>query len=138
MKKVTKADVDNLAKLELSMKEQRKLFNAAEKKYKTALVPVIEYLDDVLKLGPLKGAELRGKQYILEFGKKREQRFLKDTVEALRRLEAVREGLGFENISIALKVLDTELRADELTDLIGKTYGARSVKAVFVGDPTTK
>ena len=134
MKKVTKADIDTLAKLELSMKEQKKLFTAAEKKYKTALEPVLTYLEEEVKLAPTKGAELRGKEYILEFGAKRVQRFLKDTIEALRRLEAVRKGLGYEHISIPLKVLDEQLRADEITDIIGKDYGSRSVKATFVGD----
>ena len=134
--RVTKADIDNLAQLELAMKEQKKLFAAAEKKYKTALSPVLDYLDLQVKLPPTKGAELRGKRYVLEFGAKRVQRFLKDTVEALRRLEAVRQGLGYENISIALGVLDKELRADEVEDIIGKEYGGRVVKATFVGDPT--
>lgn len=134
MKKVTKAEVDALAVLEVEMRTARKTFQAIEKKYKLALSPVLEYLDDVLKIAPDKAAEMRGKQYVLLFGAKREQRFLKDTVEALRRLEGVRQGLGYENISIALGVLDEQLRADEVTDIIGMAYGNRSVKTTFIGE----
>lgn len=134
MKKVTKADVDNLAVLELAMRAKRKEFQAAEKKYKLALAPVVTYLDEALKIPADNSAQMRGKTYLLEFGAKREQRFIKDMVEALRRLESVRQGLGYEHISIPLGVLDEELRADEVTDIIGKTYGNRSVKATLLGD----
>ena len=132
--KVTKKTVDELAELKNAYDKANKALKAAEKKLKLAQAPVVEYLEDVLKIGAKKGAELRGLKYVLEFGAKRETRVLKDPVEALRRLEAVRQGLGFEHISIPLKVLDEELRADEITDLIGFTYGARSMKATNIDD----
>jgi hypothetical protein len=134
MKKVIKRDIDNLAVLEIEMRKARKEFQAVEKKYKLALGPILQYLDDVLKIPPTKGAQMRGKTYIVDFGTKREQRFILDMVEALRRLESVREGLGYEHISIPLGVLDEELRKDETTDLIGKSYGNRSVKSTFIGE----
>ena len=93
---------------------------------------IVQYLDEALKIPATKEAELRGKSYVVLFGKKRETRFIKDMTEALRRLEAVRQGLGYEHISIPLKVLDEQLRADELTDLVGKSYGNRSVKSTLV------
>ena len=134
MKKITKTDVDNFATLEVELRAKRKEFQALEKKYKLALEPFVTYLDEALKIPATKGAELRGKRYIVLFGKKRETRFIKDMTEALRRLEAVRQGLGYEHISIPLGVLDEQLRADELTDLVGKSYGNRSVKSTLVGD----
>ncbi|MEA3242869.1 MAG: hypothetical protein U9Q19_05435 [Pseudomonadota bacterium] len=134
MSKVTKAEVDTLATLEIEVRAKKKAFQAIEKKYKLALGPILEYLDTTLKIAPDKAAEIRGKQYVMLFGAKRQQRYLKDTVEALRRLEAVRQGLGYENISIALGVLDEQLRADEVTDIIGQTYGSRSVKSTFIGE----
>lgn len=130
--KVTKKTVDELAILKNEYDAANKALKAAEKKLKLAQAPVVEYLEDVLKIGPKKGAELRGNRFILEFGAKRETRVLKDPVEALRRLEAVRQGLGFEHISIPLKVLDEELRADEVTDLIRYEYGNRSMKATDI------
>jgi hypothetical protein len=128
MKTVTKADVDVFALLEIEMRAARKAYQAIEKKYKLELGPILAYLDETGAV-PNKKATIRGHKYVVEFGAKRVQRVLLDTVEALRRLEAVRPGLGYENISIALKVLDEQLRADEITDIIGQTYGSRSVKS---------
>ena len=134
MKRVTKTQIDQLAHLKASYDQANKEAKKVEKLYKTALAPVLEYLDEVLKLPVSETAELRGKTTIVEFGKCRQTRVITDQVEALRRLEAVREGLGFASITIPLKVLDAELRAEELTDLVKTEHGARSVKATIFDD----
>lgn len=131
MKRVTKNQIDQLASLKVAADLATKQANKAKKLYEAALTPVLEYLDESLKLKPLQKAELRGNRSEVDFGPCRKNRKIKDMVEALRRLEAVRQGLGFEHISIPLKVLDEELRSEELDDLVRIEYGGRSVKATI-------
>lgn len=131
MKRVTKRIIDELANLKADFDVKNKEATAAKKKYGIALEPVLEYINDVLKVPAKKGAQLRGANSEVEFGARAEKRELKDPVEALRRLESVRKGLGYEHIAIALKVLDEQLRAEEVSDLITTHYGARRVKATI-------
>lgn len=134
MKRVTKRIVDELANLKTDFDVKSKAAAAAKKKYSIALEPVLTYINDVLKVPATKGAQLRGAHSEVEFGARAEKREVIDPVEALRRLEAVRKGLGYEHVSIALKILDEQLRAEELKDLVTTNYGARRVKATVFND----
>lgn len=122
----TKAQIDELALLELEMKKTKEVADRAKKLYDRALAPIAEYVDTRADNEEPYG--LRGTKFLVEFGKKRSTRKLLDPRTALSMLERVKKGLGFANISIPIGVLDEHLRAEETKGLYEVQYGARSVK----------
>ena len=139
--------VDQIAQLiweieEVTREHKQRAFFLKTLKSKLAKIKdsVDEYVNKEYPMDPKKGprhaqsAQLSGNIAILNYGKQKDARTIIDQVEALRRLENVREGLGFESMTIALKVLDDELRASEVEDLIRHEYKERRVKAVRIED----
>ena len=126
--KLTKKMIDEAATLKQAYEKAHKDANTAKKAYELKVKPILEYIEDELKLAPKKSVEIKGAHKLMEFGPKRAKRVIKEPVEALRRLEAVEQGLGFSHISIPLKVLDEQLRASEVEDLVTLKYESRSVK----------
>jgi hypothetical protein len=128
--KVTKKLIDDTTEKYLAMVEAKKEFERKDKAWKTALEPIVTYVEDVLKLPPESAAELRGHHTALKIGKQRETKYVKDQLQALQLLEHREQGLGYSNIQIPLRVLQQNLALPEYEDLLGKTYGSRIVKAV--------
>lgn len=128
--KVTKKLIDDTTEKYLAMVEAKKEFERKDKAWKTALEPIVTYVEDVLKLPPESAAELRGHHTALKIGKQRETKSLTDPVAALDLLESRQQGLGYSSIQIPLRVLQQNLALPEYQDLLCKTYGARVVKAV--------
>lgn len=129
--------IDQIAEILWQREHLKKQDKALTLKLAPLLEPVTDYVNFEYPMDPkiprrAQTAKVPGNVAELNFGKQRDARVLIDQVEALRRLENVREGLGFESISIALKVLDDELRASEVEDLIRHEYKERRIKAVRI------
>lgn len=130
--RLTKRMIDELAVLKRDLDEANKAARAADKAYNINLAPITSHLEEDMKLAVDQTVELRGASSVLEIGKCRKVRSLINPVEALNRLESVRIGLGWESMTIPLKVLDAQLRESEKEDLIEVEYGVRSVKATIL------
>ena len=125
-KRPTKTQIDELAILRHRYDAAKAEADRCEKLYKKALAPVATYVDE--RITPTQAMSLTGVLHTVEFGKARAVRKLIDPRTALSLLERVKAGLGFAHISIPIKVLDENLRAEETKGLYEVEYGARSVK----------
>ena len=126
--KITKKVIDDVTAKYIEMDRTKKEAAKAKKAYDLAIGPVVDYVNDDLKLQHDKGAELKGHHSVIEFGVQRKVRKLINTIEALRRLETKKKGLGYSLISLNIGDLESNLAPDQYTDLLDEEYGARHVK----------
>lgn len=127
--KVTKRMIDETSGMFHAMTEAEKEYKAKKKAYDLAIKPIIKYVEEDLNLPSQKAAELKGAHSVLEIGKQRETEVITDHVEALRRLEAKEQGLGFSLMTLTLKAMRDNLAPADFEDLLTVKHGKRHVKA---------
>lgn len=133
--KVTKKLIDDTVRLYQIWQASKKEAERAEKVWKEKVAPIIEYMNDDLRLPPDHAAELKGHHTMLKVGKQREIRMLTDPVQALRLLEQREKGLGYANITIKMEVLEANLPLPDYEPLLKVKYGSRMVKGVDLTEP---
>lgn len=132
--KVTLKTIDNAAALYEDMKALEAQYKKAKARWDEAEKELVGYVEAQAGVKPTSQVRLRGKHSLINIGKQRETHFITNPVEALRRLEAVEQGLGYGSISIPLSALRDNMAERDYADLLDVKYGKRNVTATDLSE----